>query len=128
MTRFVVTLNDAVDTIFSALKFALPGEIYIPDIPSVNIVDVAEAMIGDKPIPIEYFGIRPGEKVHEALVSEEETHRTIKRGDYFVIRPKANGISVDSSEPPLSRELSSRDTVMSKDQVKNFLLDQGYIQ
>jgi UDP-glucose 4-epimerase len=85
MTRFLLSLDTAVDTIFAAMRSALPGETYVPIAPSARVVDVARALIEDRNISIQYTGIRPGEKTHEILVSEEECHRTIRRDAYYVI-------------------------------------------
>src|SRR5216683_6787983 len=87
MTRFLLTLNEAVDTIFEAVRAGLHGETYIPRVPSARITDVARALIEDRRIDVRYTGIRPGEKVHEILVSDEESYRTIERGGYYVISP-----------------------------------------
>ncbi len=87
MTRFLMTLDLAVDTVFSALGWAAPAEVVVPRAPSARVVDIARALIGDRAIPIETIGIRPGEKLHEILVSEEESPRTIERDGYLVIRP-----------------------------------------
>lgn len=85
MTRFLLSLDQAVDTILAAVKEARCGETYIPRVPSARVVDVVSALIGDRKIETRITGIRPGEKLHEILVSEEEAHRTIARGDYYVI-------------------------------------------
>jgi FlaA1/EpsC-like NDP-sugar epimerase len=87
MTRFLLSLDQAVDTIFAAMREARRGETYIPRVPSAKIVDIATTLIGDRPIHIVFTGIRPGEKVHEILVSEEERFRTVERGRYYVILP-----------------------------------------
>jgi FlaA1/EpsC-like NDP-sugar epimerase len=87
MTRFLLSLEDAADTVFTAIREALPGETYIPQVPSSRVVDVARALIGDRRIEQVVTGIRPGEKVHEILVSEEEAYRTVRRGSYFAIFP-----------------------------------------
>ena len=87
MTRFLLSLEQAVDTVFAALNEAERGETYIPRVPSAQVTDIAEALIGDRKIETVVTGIRPGEKVHEILVSEEEAYRTIERGDYYVIQP-----------------------------------------
>jgi UDP-glucose 4-epimerase len=87
MTRFLLAMDQAVDTIFVAVRSGLPGETYVPRVPSARVVDIAEVLINGRGIPITYVGIRPGEKVHEILVSEEECHRTIERDDYYVICP-----------------------------------------
>lgn len=87
MTRFLMSLDRAVDTIFDAIGWAGRGEIVVPKVPSARVVDVARAIIGDHPVAIETVGARPGEKLHEVLVSEEETQRTVERNGYLVIPP-----------------------------------------
>lgn len=87
MTRFLLGMDQAIDAVFAALRSALPGETYIPKVPSARVVDIAEVMMNGRDIPIVYTGIRPGEKVHEILVSEEECYRTIERDGYYVICP-----------------------------------------
>lgn len=87
MTRFLITLDQAVDTIFAAVRHASAGQTYIPRIPSAKVVDVARVLIGDCDIPIVYTGIRPGEKLHETLVSEEEGSRTYEENGHYVIDP-----------------------------------------
>lgn len=87
MTRFLLSLDRAVDTVFAAIEHALPGETYVPRVPAARVVDVAEALINGRSIRVVYTGIRPGEKIHEIMVSEEECHRTIERDGYYVIRP-----------------------------------------
>src|SRR5438128_10157468 len=85
MTRFLLSLEQAVDPIFAALRDAARGETYIPRVPSARVTDIAESLIGALTIETVVTGIRPGEKVHEILVSEEEAYRTIERGDYYAI-------------------------------------------
>ena len=87
MTRFLLSLDCAVDTVFAAIEHALPGETYVPRVPAARVVDVADALINGRDIRVVYTGIRPGEKVHEIMVSEEECHRTVERGGYYVICP-----------------------------------------
>ena len=87
MTRFLLSLDQAVDTIFAAVRTGLPGETYVPKVPSARVVDIAEVLINGRDIPRVYIGIRPGEKVHEILVSEEECYRTIERDGHYVILP-----------------------------------------
>ena len=115
MTRFMLSLDQAVDTIFAALRGGQRGEMYIPRVPSARVVDLAEALIGSRPIKTTIVGIRPGEKVHEILVSEEEAYRAERRGDYYVILPmlpelRPTGDVVDH----LPKEFSSADNVMKK--------------
>lgn len=87
MTRFLLSLEQAVDTVLEAYSEALPGETYVPTAPGARIVDLAAILVGDRPIEIQTVGIRPGEKIDEVLISREEAHRTIYRGAHFVIRP-----------------------------------------
>ncbi|MCB8818460.1 polysaccharide biosynthesis protein [Desulfosporosinus shakirovi] len=114
MTRFLLPLESAVDTIFAVLKGAEPGEIFIPKIPAALIEDVAKALMGDRQILIKYTGIRPGEKVHEIMISEEEAWRTIDRGDYYAIKPMLPElIKAEPSQRALSKEYSSGDFLMT---------------
>ncbi len=85
MTRFLLSLERAVDTVLAAMTEALPGETYIPRIDAAWVVDIAAVLIDGRNIPIVFTGIRPGEKIHEIMVSEEEGYRTIERGGYYVI-------------------------------------------
>ena len=85
MTRFLMSLDAAVDTVFAAVRTGLTGETYVPRMKSALVKYVAEIMIGSHPIEIKYVGIRPGEKIHEILVSEEEIFRTYTRDNFYVI-------------------------------------------
>ena len=122
MTRFLLSLEQAVDTIFAAVQGGLPGETYIPRVPSAKVTDVANALIGDQAIETVISGIRPGEKVHEILVSEEEAYRTIERGDHYVIKPMLPELMAGQDMPtPLGHEYSSADNVMQPDEVTALL-------
>jgi FlaA1/EpsC-like NDP-sugar epimerase len=122
MTRFLLSLEQAVDTIFAAVREGLRGETYIPRVPSAQVTNIAEALIGDQKIETVVTGIRPGEKIHEILVSEEEAHRTIARGDYYVIQPMLPELlNTDGTESPIGREYSSADNVMTRDEVTELL-------
>lgn len=114
MTRFLLSLNQAVDTVFSALKEARPGETYIPRAPAATVLNLAKALIGERNIEIKVIGIRPGEKMHEIMVSEEEIHHTVRRGDYFAIRPMLPELRDGAWDEPegLTKEFSSADTVL----------------
>jgi FlaA1/EpsC-like NDP-sugar epimerase len=123
MTRFLLSLDEAVDTIFAAFREARRGEIYIPRVPSSRVTDLAEVLIADRPIEISIMGIRPGEKVHEILVSEEEAYRTIRRGEYCVIMPMLPELRPEGEVPDhLEREFSSADNVMSKSELPALLM------
>ena len=122
MTRFLLSLEQAVDTIFAALREGARGEIYIPRVPSAKVTDVAAALIGDRKIETVITGIRPGEKIHEILVSEEEAHRTVERGDYYVIQPMLPELlPADKIDNPIGREYSSADNVMTRTEVTELL-------
>ncbi len=123
MTRFLLSLDQAVDTIFAAVREGQRGDTYIPRVPSAAVVDIAAALIGNRPIKTIVTGIRPGEKLHEILVSEEERYRTIARGDYYVItsilpeiRPAGQKL-----ELVLNDEYSSAHDVMSSQQTEALL-------
>ena len=114
MTRFLLSINQAVDTIFETISNARPGETYVPIVPSATVENVAEALIGRRKVDIKIIGIRPGEKMHEILVSEEECHHVVRRGDYYVILPMLPELR-DESEGEinaLEKEFSSADTVL----------------
>ena len=122
MTRFLLTLDQAVDTVFEALQFAAAGETYIPKIKAALIQDVATALVGSQKIKVVESGIRPGEKLHEIMISEEESLRTISRGDYFAIKSILPEVATASSEPLIEfAEVSSANYLMSTDEVKKFL-------
>ncbi|UUX92230.1 polysaccharide biosynthesis protein [Methanoplanus endosymbiosus] len=122
MTRFLLSLDNAVDVIFAALREGKRGETYIPRVPSAKITDLADVLIGDRPIKTEITGVRPGEKIHEILVSEEEAHRTIKRGDYYVILPILPEIQDEAIKTEvLGNEYSSADNVMTQEETRILL-------
>jgi len=89
MTRFVLTLGQAIDLVFWAALKAKGGEIFVKKLPALNITDLAQVMIkaGKKPLKIKNMGVRPGEKIHEVLISEEESLRTIEKKGYYIILP-----------------------------------------
>jgi FlaA1/EpsC-like NDP-sugar epimerase len=112
MTRFLLSLDRAVDTIFEALAKANPGETFVPKVLSARIVDIAAAMIGQQEIETVVTGIRPGEKIHEILVSEEEAHRTVDGGDYYIILPILPELRNYRKEiEPIGHEYSSADNL-----------------
>jgi UDP-glucose 4-epimerase len=114
MTRFLLSLNQAVDTVFTALREAKRGETYVPKAPSATVLNIAKALIGERNIEIKITGIRPGEKMHEIMVSEEEANHCVKRGEYYAIRPMLPELFESGEQEPnaLSREFSSADTVL----------------
>jgi UDP-glucose 4-epimerase len=129
MTRFLLSLEDAVDTTFAALQGARPGETYVPVVPGARVVDVARALINSRPIEIRTTGVRPGEKFDEILVSEEEVNHTIRRGDYYVIRPMLPELQSDQDKLPraLTKEFSSGDFVLDYEGTVNLLRRNGLL-
>ncbi len=122
MTRFLLPLDRAVDTIFAAIRMAGRGEIFVPKIPAARIVDVAGALIGDREIDLVYTGIRPGEKVHEILVSDEEAWRTFDRGEYYAIKPMLPELAQEEHDlQPLDKEYSSGECVMTMEETRQLL-------
>jgi UDP-N-acetylglucosamine 4,6-dehydratase len=86
MTRFWITLEQAVEFVIDSLGRMGGGEIFVPRIPSMHVVDIAEAIAPDAEHRI--VGIRPGEKLHEVLITEDEARHTLETGSGFVIHPE----------------------------------------
>jgi FlaA1/EpsC-like NDP-sugar epimerase len=88
----------------------------VPAAPSANIVNIAKALIGNRHINIVEVGIRPGEKLHETLVAEEEALHAVQRGKYFAVRPMLPELQTTAGfkgEPrPLSKAYTSEDSVL----------------
>ena len=94
MTRFNISLQDGVDMVLWALENAQGGEIFVPKIPSYRITDVAKAIGPDCAHPT--IGIRPGEKIHEEMITSSDSFNTVDLGKYFAILPSAGPHSVES--------------------------------
>ena len=122
MTRFLLSLDSAVDTIFAAIRTGFPGEIYVPRAPSARIVDMATALIGNRLIEQVVTGIRPGEKIHESLVSEDEAVRTVERGKWYAIQPMLAevGRNIERNNC-LAKEYSSGDDIMTPEETAALL-------
>ena len=124
MTRFLISLDEAVDTIFAAIKEGLPGETYIPRVPSSLMTHIAKALIGLQNIDIKTVGIRPGEKVHEILIGAEEANRTVERGKWYAVLPMLPELVKDKVKAGvLSKEYSSEDNVMTLEETLQLLKD-----
>ena len=85
MTRFWITLQEGVDFVLKNFDRMLGGEIFVPKIPSINIVDLATAM--EPNLKQDIIGIRPGEKIHEVMCPVDDAHLTLEFDDHFVIQP-----------------------------------------
>jgi len=86
MTRFWLTLEQGVRFVIDCLERMRGGEIFVPKIPSMKVVDIANAVAPEA--DVEIIGLRAGEKLHEMLISEEESAHTLEFDDYFVITPE----------------------------------------
>ena len=122
MTRFLLTLEDAVDTIIAAVEHGEPGYTFIPRAPAARIVDIAQALIGDRPIKTEIVGVRPGEKIHESLISEEEATRTVTKESWYVVRPMLPELVASRPVSALDGEYSSDRDLLTSEQARELLL------
>jgi len=129
MTRFWLTLDDGVDFVLSCLARMHGGEVFVPKIPSMRIMDLAAAVAPG--CEVEIVGIRPGEKLHESLLSEDEARRAVELPDMYVILPEGE------NAPPAStmqgRRLAegfrytsdTNDTWLDTDSLKTMISDRG---
>lgn len=117
MTRFLISLDHAVDTIMAALKYAHAGEVYVPVIPAATVGDLAKAFIRSRNIPIRVTGKSPGEKMDEILITSEECEHTVRRNGYYVITPEPQ------ARPALSKEYCSKDYLIGLDALINLLAE-----
>jgi len=85
MTRFWLSLEQGVHFVIRCIEQMHGGEVFVPKIPSMKVIDLAQAIAPQS--KIEIIGIRPGEKLHEVLISEDEARTTIELGDMFVVQP-----------------------------------------
>jgi FlaA1/EpsC-like NDP-sugar epimerase len=121
MTRFLISLDQAVDTLLDALEFANRGEIYVPIIPAARVVDIATVLIGDKSVAIQVTQKGVGEKMDEVLISEEDACRTIYRSGYYVV---TNEIQ---RTPAILKDYISKDNLLSVTELKELFIQQGII-
>ena len=98
MTRFWITLQQGVDFVLKDFARMHGGEIFVPKIPSVRIVDLARAMAPK--LPHKMIGIRPGEKIHEVMCPADDSHLTLEFDDHYVIRPTITFSETDNSYSP----------------------------
>ena len=93
MTRFNISLDGGVDMVFHAIEHSMGGEIFVPKIPSYRILDVAKAVAPD--CQIEFVGIRPGEKLHEQMITASDSFNTWDLGAYYVILPSKTAFDLN---------------------------------
>jgi UDP-glucose 4-epimerase len=128
MTRFLLSLDRAVDTVFAAVKDGKRGETYVPQVASGKVVDIAKALMPEgKEIEMKFTGIRPGEKLHEIMVSEEECFRTSEQNGYYVIHSILPELRVDENnfQPAFEGEYSSKDDTLTVTQLRKLLEKAG---
>ena len=101
MTRFWISLEQGVNFVLQSLERMVGGELFVPKIPSMNIMDLAKA-IGPN-CRTEIIGIRPGEKLHELMITKDDNRNTEEYGDYYVVKPQfrffARRYSINSGKP-----------------------------
>ncbi len=93
MTRFNISLEEGVNLVLYAIEHSVGGEIFIPKLPSYKITDLAEAVAPG--LPVKTVGIRPGEKLHEDMITENDAPDTIEFNDYFIVLPRSGQIRFD---------------------------------
>jgi FlaA1/EpsC-like NDP-sugar epimerase len=93
MTRFNISLQEGVDMVLWAIEHAHGGELFVPKIPSYRITDVARALAPNAKQVI--VGIRPGEKIHEEMITASDSQNTVDLGSYYAILSTASGVQVD---------------------------------
>ena len=103
MTRFNISLKDGVQMVFWALENNLGGELFVPKIPSYRITDLAEAIGPNCQKPI--IGIRPGEKIHEEMITASDSFTTVDLGKYYAILPSDGWVeaNIERLDAPLTR-------------------------
>ncbi|UTE75473.1 polysaccharide biosynthesis protein [Rossellomorea sp. KS-H15a] len=137
MTRFFLTIKDAIKLLFKATYESHGGEIFVMKMPTCKIKDLAQVLIDvyspNKEVIVEESGIRPGEKLHELLLTEFESHNTIVYdNEYFVILPT---IPIDGLNefykgyPKVDLDTySSSDNIIDYDEIKSMLKDGGFLE
>jgi UDP-N-acetylglucosamine 4,6-dehydratase/5-epimerase len=135
MTRFFLTVQDAIKLVFKATFESIGGEIFVMKMPACRIIDIAQVLIeasNKGNIEIETLGIRPGEKIHELLLSSYESTMTVAYDEeYFVILPaiNINGLKEHYAQyPSVNLESYNSSTgLMSKEEIKEMLIKGGFI-
>ena len=129
MTRFWITLPQAVDLVISCFNDMAGGELYVPRIPSMRVTDLAEAIAPEAPL-VE-IGIRPGEKLHEEMISTEDSRRAVRRSDRYVVLPTLSewgftNTAGDPVEEGFSYTSDSNDLWLSVDELRGLLDRLGF--
>jgi len=136
MSRYFLSLKDAIGLIFKASIDSVGGEIFVMKMPSCKIVDLAKAMIkelGNKDTKIKTIGIRPGEKIHEVLVSKYESTRVIEDGKYYIILPMVEIAAIEKQYKGKKtihlKEYSSETAQhLSEKEIREMLAKDGWLE
>lgn len=134
MTRFILTLDNAIDLVFKSVEYAAGGEIFVLRIPAHTVRDLAEVMIesSGKKLKVIETGIRPGEKIHETLVSPTESIRTVEKENLYIILPQVEIKEVEKKyknyhNKNLYRFSSDTAERLTKGQIKEMLGKEKWI-
>lgn len=134
MTRFTITLQDAINFVLNSANKMIGKEIFIPKLPSYNIVQLANVVNSEA--EIEYIGIRPGEKIHECMINTHESHNTLNCKNYFIVLPDKNIIDnyIENYKEDFvsireeNNEYSSGDNELIEDEKLKMLIDKFSIK
>ena len=131
MTRFMLTLSEAIHLVFYALKNAKGGEIFVKKAPATKIVDLAkvyaENITGKNDYPIEYVGRRAGEKIHEVLVSEEEMRNVKEMKDHYIIHRELDFDLASLKKERLAEYSSDTVSLLTKPDLKKIMKNLSWI-
>lgn len=127
MTRFWITLEQSVEMVLRSFEIATGGEIMVPKIPSMKVTDLAEAIAPGR--ETEVVGIRPGEKIHECMITKEDSTHTIDIGDYYVIKPEIfeyKGVPGTAVSDGFEYTSGDNTDWLSVEQLRKTLREQGF--
>jgi UDP-N-acetylglucosamine 4,6-dehydratase (inverting) len=128
MTRFNISLQEGVDMVLWAIENAEGGEVFVPKIPSYRITDVAEAIGPECEKPV--VGIRPGEKIHEEMITDSDSYNTVDLGEYFAILPMVGTMEPESYcmrhggepvKPGFSYNSGANEEFLTVDQIRELI-------
>tara|TARA_B110000238_G_scaffold197374_1_gene239832 strand:- start:919 stop:1920 length:1002 start_codon:yes stop_codon:yes gene_type:complete len=125
MTRFIINLNQGVKFVLDSLFSMSGGEIFVPKIPSINIIDLVTCMAGEG--QYDEVGIRPGEKLHEVMIPKEESLNCIDMNEYYIIQPMFSWWNTDQLKLSIGNKgkAVSKSFEYSSDSNKDFLTIDG---
>lgn len=137
MTRFMMSLSQAVELTIKACNIAKGGEVFVLKMPVIRLKDLAEVVIEDvcqknnldpKKIEIKKIGLRPGEKMYEELMSEDESTKAIELNDMYVIKPPFDdNYCSNARKAVISNYSSQKEKILTKSQIKELLIREKLI-